>query len=89
MDRGDCLWCGEPVLETEPFSYTTYVSEAGASRRWQHWECAARAVVGSVAHQQGLCHCFGGKGEDDPALTKRQAARAAYEFMRRRERETM
>lgn len=90
MTRGDCLWCGEPVLETEGHQVTRVLTAEGAPTiRWQHRECVVRATVGSVAHQQGLCRCFGGTGEDDPGLTQRQAARAAYEFMRRRKRETM
>lgn len=42
-----------------------------------HYECDARAVLGSVAHQKGECSCYGRAGEDDPNLTRRQAAFAA------------
>lgn len=49
-----------------------------------HRECFLRTIVGSVAHQRHQCSCHGGTGEDDPKLTKRQAAKAAVrEFDKR------
>lgn len=42
-----------------------------------HYECSIRCIVGSVAHQRRTCTCYGGNGEDDPALTRRQNARLA------------
>lgn len=46
-----------------------------------HLECHVRSIAGSVAHQQKRCSCYGGTGEDDPALTKRQAAEAAAKYL--------
>jgi len=47
-----------------------------------HRACFLRGVIGSVAHQQRRCGCFvrGSTCNDDPALTRRQAAEAATEF---------
>jgi len=44
-----------------------------------HRECFMRSIVGSVAHQQRRCSCYGGSGEDDDGLTPRQAAQAALD----------
>jgi hypothetical protein len=82
-DRGPCLWCEEPVTPGERAEETVVIRGDGSSAtRWRHWECAARAALGSVAHQERRCSCFGGSGEDDPALTRRQAALAALERAR-------
>lgn len=42
-------------------------------------ECFIRQTVGSVAHQEGRCQCHGGTetDEDDPTISKREAARRA------------
>jgi hypothetical protein len=42
-----------------------------------HLECFLRTVLGSAAHQEGRCSCFGGTGEDPPGMSKRESARAA------------
>ena len=36
--------------------------------------------LGSVAHQEKRCSCFGGTASDDPILTRRQAAEAAADI---------
>lgn len=47
-----------------------------------HRECAARSVLGSVAHLEFRCSCFGGNQTDGdpPGYTRRQAARASLEL---------
>jgi len=45
-----------------------------------HFECHMRLVIGSLAHQQGRCSCYGGEAHDPPGMTLRQAARAAFEY---------
>lgn len=65
-----CQWCDEPVLPGEEPSVPIH----GAAF---HAECALRQIIGSVGHIHGLCSCHGGIMEDDPALTKRQQAKAA------------
>ena len=49
---------------------------------WWHQPCFFRSVIGSVGHLLGRCSCFGGDVEDPDGMTKRQAARAAYETWR-------
>lgn len=84
MDRGLCLWCGEPVLKGESAEPVTYFCDTGAESRWLHHECRTRSVLGSVGHQRRLCSCFGGAEEDPPGMTRRQAARAAMDEAQRR-----
>lgn len=54
------------------------IIEGKTSIRGLHNECAVRLTVGSVAHQTKTCSCYGGDSEDDPTLSKREAALAAY-----------
>ncbi|HEU0180344.1 MAG TPA: hypothetical protein VFV58_39410 [Blastocatellia bacterium] len=65
-----CLWCGEPVAESEQHS---------DFKQPMHGECGFRTIMGSVAHIEHRCMCYvPGAGEHDPPhMTKRQAARAA------------
>ncbi|MGE5611047.1 MAG: hypothetical protein ACM359_17485 [Bacillota bacterium] len=75
-----CLWCAEPIREGDG-GYM--VPSIGQTDQPCHLACFIRQLVGSVAHQQRQCSCYGGSGEDDPALTRRQAAQAAFEeYMR-------
>jgi len=67
--ESSCSWCGERVEKLD--------SRVPQGCQPMHYECLARNELGSVAHQKGECSCFGGSGEDDPRLTKRQAALAA------------
>lgn len=52
------------------------------SEPW-HAECWVRSLMGSAAHIAGRCSCFvpGASENDDPNLTKRQAAVVAYEMV--------
>jgi hypothetical protein len=46
-----------------------------------HRECHMRSIIGSVAHQQQRCSCFGGLDRDhEDGLTRRQSAIAAQEY---------
>lgn len=63
-----CIHCGEPILSDELRALHGLV---------MHYECSIRSIAGSVAHQRGLCSCYGGTGEDDSSLTVRQNARLA------------
>lgn len=79
-----CLHCHEPVLPTEPQETVRLLTREGLQLHLAHEECAARAVLGSVAHQQHRCGCFvsGSTAIDVPALTPRQAAAAALAYAR-------
>ena len=68
----NCIHCTEPILPGERRHPEDPV----------HVECIARMVLGSVAHQKRECSCYGGTGEDDPLLSKRENARLAFEHGR-------
>lgn len=63
-----CSWCAEPVRADE--QHRNFLQA-------MHVECGLRSIVGSVAHQERRCACFGGAEEDNPNLTKRENAQAA------------
>ena len=79
-----CLHCQEPIQFED-----SGLLMPGMTNGWRmpdpiHLECLLCTVYGSVSHQRGTCRCFGGSGEDDPALSKRENARRAvaeYEAM--------
>ncbi len=76
-----------PQTETPVGSACRYCDEAVQSGDdgWvyidgtiMHQECHLRGIIGSVAHQEKRCSCFGGKGSDEEdGMTRREGARAA------------
>jgi hypothetical protein len=69
-----CVWCEEVILPKERIPQTPLLI--------MHRECAVRSILGSIAHIQKQCSCYGGDVTDYdllPGLTKRQQARLAYE----------
>lgn len=80
-----CGWCAEPLRPGDEGLLIPHLSGDRCGPVPYHAECNLRQVLGSVAHQGRRCSCFGGAFEDDPALSKREAARAAIrEFERKR-----
>lgn len=75
--RAACRFCEEPVLEGEQDPH--FRSDP------MHRECGARSVLGSVAHLQRRCPCWGGDDhEGDPiGVTRRRAAQLALEEAQR------
>ena len=73
-----CGRCGEPITRSDDGFAVPCLGEPLLVA--YHRECFVRGIVGSVAHQQKKCSCFGGVGEDDPALSRRDAAKAAVAF---------
>ena len=73
-DRPQCAHCDEPILPGDDMTTTN------DGDLLFHRECLLRGVIGSVAHQRRECSCYGGTGEDDPNLTRREAARAAFRY---------
>jgi len=67
-----CVYCEEPIAPDERGYF--YV---GAPPPPVHYECFVRQIVGSVAHQQHRCSCYGGHDEDPPELSRRAAAKLA------------
>jgi hypothetical protein len=72
-ERSECLWCDEPVGESE--QHPLFSSPI-------HWECAIRSIAGSVAHQEQRCSCYvkGSEEEDPPGMSKRQGAKVAMDL---------
>lgn len=62
-----CLNCDEAILPTDLPSRIQGL----------HFECGIRSICGSVAHQRRQCPCYGGTGDDDPTLSRRENARLA------------
>jgi hypothetical protein len=52
-----------------------------------HRECSLRSMIGSVAHQQRRCSCYGGgaASEGESGMTRRQAAKAAMDYFQGRQ----
>jgi hypothetical protein len=71
-----CLHCDEPIGAAERVHMmTTYSCMA------MHLACLVRNIVGSIAHQQKQCSCYGGTDSDDPpGVSKFQAARDAAKY---------
>ena len=70
----DCRYCEEAVRQGDDgwFLYDGTIL---------HRECNLRMAVGSVAHQEGRCTCFGGTANDEvDGMTVRQGAQAALEY---------
>jgi hypothetical protein len=77
-----CQHCEEPIRSCE--QYQRYMNGPV-----EHIECFRRRIYGSVAHIMRRCSCYvpGASENDDPRLTKREAARAAvhaWESLQRR-----
>src|SRR3982751_214867 len=68
-----CAWCAELV---EAGNEGWGQSPIGP---WFHEECFTRMILGSLGHQLQVCPCYGGDYEDPPALSTREAAKAALE----------
>jgi hypothetical protein len=66
-----CVYCGELMTVAEVARAVISTLPWGEVC-WTHQACAVRQVVGSVAHQQRRCQCYGGTDDDDEGLTKLQ-----------------
>lgn len=76
-----CAHCDEPIRPGE-ISVIFRSSPGGPYDEVIHEECRIRIFEGSVGHQQRRCPCYGGRSDDPPGLTKRDAARAAAALWR-------
>ncbi|HZT29450.1 MAG TPA: hypothetical protein VFA33_06185 [Bryobacteraceae bacterium] len=75
-----CGFCLEPIETGNRGVIIPHIDTDGESEKPYHFECHMRMVVGSLAHQQRRCSCYGGTEHDPPGMTLRQAARAAFEY---------
>jgi hypothetical protein len=76
-----CEWCDEPI--DGPWVAIPHGGAPGRIQVFFHSECFFRSVAGSVAHQERRCSCFGGNDDEDPTLSKRESAKAAFELFRK------
>lgn len=75
-----CSWCDEQIMEGDDGLLIPHIG-AEVSEMPRHQECFLREVIGSLAHQQKRCSCFGGFDEEDsPLVSKRQAAKDAVAY---------
>lgn len=75
-----CMYCTEEVVQGDMGT----MDNTGVVL---HHECQFRMVVGSLAHQQGRCSCFGGTDAELPeGMTPREEARAAVQLYETAER---
>jgi len=80
-----CAHCGEAIgKQDDGFAIPSYDGGDILIMAPFHRACFLRGIVGSVAHQRRECSCFGGLGEDDPKLTRREAAQAALDLWEHR-----
>lgn len=81
-----CGHCGEPIAHDDGGCLLPCVGLGESKEIAYHHTCFMRTVIGSVAHQQRRCMCYvpGSTEEDDPTLTRRQAAEAARAFFESR-----
>ena len=73
-----CIHCEEPITARDSGIGVPLLAET-VTQTYYHLECWGRVVLGSVGHQLRVCSCYGGLYEDPPTMTKREAARAAWE----------
>lgn len=72
-----CILCDEPITPADERAMM-FVEPV-------HFECGVRAVAGGVNHQRGTCTCCGGTDDPDPpGMTRRQAAQAATDYLKRK-----
>jgi len=80
-----CAWCDETIAQGEHGLFIPHVTSTGSAETLEvsavylpyHQECMLRTVLGSLAHVERRCTCYGGTKNDEAhgALTKRQEAR--------------
>jgi hypothetical protein len=80
-----CLYCGEPVVQTENSEWIQAVHMVDdtlvTTLSQAHTECKLRQVLGGPAHVLELCTCYGGTWEDpDMGMTPRKAALWVWNF---------
>jgi hypothetical protein len=70
-----CPWCGDPLLPGQ-------VLYDFASGRNADIECAVRIIFGSLGEMERRYAYRRGPGQDPPGLSRREAACAAYRFLK-------
>lgn len=77
----ECLGCSELIEADDAGITMPYITHDMQARRGAyHLECHLRSILGSVAHLEHRCSCFGGGGHDGYS---RADARAVMEWLDR------
>lgn len=79
-----CLLCSQEVVDGESGVITGYVdAEGNGGLAPQHIECFLRSTLGSVAHLEMRCTCYGGKVAEEGlrAPNFRAQARETMEWL--------
>lgn len=84
-----CSWCTEPICAGDNGVIMPFVGTASSGAHYAtsapiHKECWVRQVVGSVAHLDGLCSCFGAVEQQSP-MSMRAEALLVYARMQEHE----
>ncbi len=74
--------CGFCVEEIEADDRGCTIPDMSGGEGAYHFECYIRVIVGSLAHQQKRCSCYGHDCTelDPPNMTLREAARVALVY---------
>lgn len=78
-----CMYCSEIIAAGESGITMPYMRDAHLKpeRAPAHIECFLRSIIGSVAHQQHRCSCYGGTEDDSDARSYREQAREAMAWL--------
>lgn len=76
-----CMWCTEPFAEGDSGERIPCVRVEGPTLEHIHKECMLRMTLGCVAHLEGRCRCHGGGDYEEPRMTARQDALAAWDWV--------
>lgn len=82
-----CRYCDQPIAADDRGVFVQFFAPDRQSRLVpEHYECFMRQIIGSVAHQERRCSCFG--KQDPPEPNRREAARAALAVWQRNQPDT-
>jgi len=75
-----CSWCEEHIEPDQNGIEMVHGWGPGWEYRPIHQECLMRSVIGSLAHIEGRCTCFGGTMDfNEPRMSKRQEALIVFQ----------
>jgi hypothetical protein len=82
-DEGNCPHCAEPVKAGDEVVRIPHIGDNGPAMLSWHYPCFFRSIVGSEMHLKRTCNnsmVCDKTCRDDPALTKREAAKRATDY---------
>jgi hypothetical protein len=75
-----CLHCEAPFEPDDSGMAMPCYTTEGPSIRHIHKECNLRMAIGSLAHLEHRCTCYGGTDNATPGLTMREEAQMVWEW---------